>query len=480
MRSLLFFLFWIIAFSSTAQTYSVGQRSITFIDEQRANRSIPADVYYPADASGTNVAVASGVVKFPVVVFGHGFVIGTSSYKWLADSLVKYGYIIAFPSTESGFSPDHLAFAKDLSVVAGKMIAFNDDNTSFLFSRVTPRSAVAGHSMGGGSSFLAAALQNPSVNALFNFAAAETNPSAIAAAGNVTVPSLIFSGSGDCIVPPSVQLNMYNNIPVNYCKAIINITQALHCQFANNNFNCSFGQASSGCNSTALPLQTLFSKMMTALLPFLDYNLKSKCDVGSTFISNVQSLTGVSQQVSCSPLPACGVVANSFQLYGRSEGVLNKLSWNTASGDVHHYLIERSLNGNLFSNIARIENFNQQDFEFSESALNTNNFYRIVAVSSNRTIRRSNTVEIRALKKEFSVHLNGFSSENIYLNIYSDKETDAHMLLYNSIGSVLYRKQIYLFKGAHNYTVPTCIKNSGMYFLKLSANNQSKLIILNH
>ena len=95
--------------------YNVGQRSITFIDEQRANRSIPSDVYYPADAAGTNAPVALGVVKFPVVVFGHGFVIGTSSYKWLADTLVKHGYIVVFPSTESGLSPDHLAFGKDLS-----------------------------------------------------------------------------------------------------------------------------------------------------------------------------------------------------------------------------------------------------------------------------------------------------------------------------------------------------------------------------
>src|SRR4051812_5158954 len=109
------------AYNLTAQTYSTGKRSITFIDGSRTDRPIPTDIYYPANTAGYNVPIASGTLKFPVVVFGHGFLIGSSSYKWLADSLVKTGYIVAFPNTEDGVLPSHLDFGLDLSFLCTRI-----------------------------------------------------------------------------------------------------------------------------------------------------------------------------------------------------------------------------------------------------------------------------------------------------------------------------------------------------------------------
>jgi hypothetical protein len=51
--------------------------------------------------------------------------------------------------------------------------------------------------MGGGSSFLAVQY-NPAITAIANLAAAETNPSAIAAAANITIPALVIAGANDC------------------------------------------------------------------------------------------------------------------------------------------------------------------------------------------------------------------------------------------------------------------------------------------
>lgn len=89
--------------ASHAQNYPVGKTTMNFTDPSRNNRVIAADVYYPAAFAGTNVPLAAGTDSFPIVVFGHGFVINISSYEWLADSLTKRGYVVALPSTEGGY-----------------------------------------------------------------------------------------------------------------------------------------------------------------------------------------------------------------------------------------------------------------------------------------------------------------------------------------------------------------------------------------
>ena len=242
-----------------SQIYSTGHRTVNYFDATRS-RTVPTEIYYPANLTGTNVPVAAGTDQFPVVVFGHGFVINVTSYNWLADSLVKAGYIFAMPTTESGFSPSHGLFGGDLAFLCQRIISLNDSTGNFLYGRVRNRSAVGGHSMGGGCSVLAISGNN-SINALFNFAAAETNPSAVSAALSVTKPALIFSGSSDCIVNPSVQQSMYNNIPYT-CKTYINVTDALHCQFANNNGTCVFGQLTSGCNTSSITPDIVFKKII--------------------------------------------------------------------------------------------------------------------------------------------------------------------------------------------------------------------------
>jgi len=65
-----------------------------------------------------------------------------------------------------------------------------------------------GHSMVGGSSFLAAE-NYTNFTALINFAAATTNPSSITAASHVTVPLLMFIGENDGVAPPGYPPNSY-------------------------------------------------------------------------------------------------------------------------------------------------------------------------------------------------------------------------------------------------------------------------------
>ena len=183
--------------------------------------------------------------NFPVIVFGHGFLISWEAYENLWISLVSEGYILCFPTTEMGFTPDHQLFADDLKFVSSQMQIESQISSSIFFNSVLPKTGIMGHSMGGGSSFLAA-LNNPNINTLINFAAVETSPSAILAASNITTPSLLFSGEDDCVSPPISNQNIMFDSLKSLCKTQINITNGGHCYFANENVLCSFGESS--CN----------------------------------------------------------------------------------------------------------------------------------------------------------------------------------------------------------------------------------------
>lgn len=256
----------------------IGQTTITFIDSLRNNRQIATEVYYPAASSGLNAPIASGV--FPVLVYGHGFVMVWSAYENVWTDLVPAGYIVAFPKTESGFTPSHAEFGKDLAFLA-KHIQQYGTGQAVPATSVANTSAIMGHSMGGGASFLGAA-NNLNVTAMVSFAAANTNPSAVDAAKNCTLPTLLFSGANDCVTPPPQHQNIMYDSSASAFKTQVFITGGGHCFFANNNVNCSFGE------STCTPTPTITRQQQqqtTAdlLKPWLDFYLKNNAGKGAEF-----------------------------------------------------------------------------------------------------------------------------------------------------------------------------------------------------
>lgn len=280
-----------------AQTFSTGHTAITFTDAARNNRSIPAEVYYPADADGENVPVATLGGTFPVVVFGHGFVMVWSAYENIWTPLTENGFIAVFPTTEGGFSPNHTEFGKDIAFLITAMQGEGNNASSPFFGRVDITSAVMGHSMGGGSSFLAMQY-NPNITAVVNLAAAETNPSAIAACSTITQHALVIAGGNDCITPPAGnQLAMYNALSSN-CKVYVSIDGASHCQFANSNFNCTFGELT--CSpAAAISRATQHSIVTSLIVPWLKFELENDCNAGLAFEQLVTNPTGFTAQKNC-------------------------------------------------------------------------------------------------------------------------------------------------------------------------------------
>ncbi len=246
MRTLLYTFLLCLVSTLHAQPFSIGTTNITFFDAGR-NRNIPCELHYPADATGTDVAVTSGA--FPVLVIGHGFVMTVDAYTYLWQHYAPLGYIVALPTTEGGFAPNHGAFGADLSFLADALQAANADGASLFFGHVAPATALMGHSMGGGAAFLGAA-GNDAIQTLVTFAPAETNPSAIAAAAQVSVPTLVFAASEDCVTPIAAHAQpMYDALGV-VCKSFVNITGGGHCYFGDNNALCSFGEFTCGPDLT--------------------------------------------------------------------------------------------------------------------------------------------------------------------------------------------------------------------------------------
>ena len=272
--------------------HQIGHTTIYFTDPDRGDREIQTEIYYPATTAGDDVAVATG--SFPVIIFGHGFVMAWDSYANFWEEFVPKGYFMAFPRTEGGIPPDHGEFGMDLAFLTDAMQAENTSSGSLFFGKVTNKTAVMGHSMGGGSSFLAAEA-NPNITTLVNFAAAETDPSSTTAAANVTIPAVVFAGAEDGVAPPAEnQIPMYNALASN-CKTYIGILEGGHCYFANYNFNCSLGEMV----PPPLPRDEMHEIIFNFLNPWLNYQLKGDYPSYLAFNDSLQNSDRITYEQDC-------------------------------------------------------------------------------------------------------------------------------------------------------------------------------------
>ncbi len=297
-----FFLFLAFTVLNISAQYQVGHMSLNFKDASRTGgysisggiqmpgpgRDIGTEVYYPAVTSGNNVAVATGT--FPIVIIGHGFSMDWSSYDNMYNRLASLGYIVALPRTEGSLSPTHADFGSDLRLLGSLLQALNTSTvagTTTFNNKVNSKVALGGHSMGAGCSYLAAA-NNTTITCLFNCAAATTNPSSISSASLVTVPTLLLSGQRDCVADTTVQNSHYTAL-ASTKKFHAIIKDMTHCDFGNGtNFNCTFGQGTSGCSNTISNILA-FNRYMTYLEPFLANLLKDNCSEGIRFMDSLQS-----------------------------------------------------------------------------------------------------------------------------------------------------------------------------------------------
>ena len=296
----LFLFSFAVCHLSFSQTYPVGYVYTTYNDPTRS-RDVTCWIYYPAVSATQNASLATG--SFPVIVFGHGFVMGYDVYSNIWNALVPKGYIVVLPTTESGFSPVHANFGGDIAFLAAKMQSEGASNSSPFYQHITDKSGVMGHSMGGGSSFLGAE-NNSSITTMVTLAAAETNPSSTSAAANITIPALTISGQDDCVAAPATNALQMHNALASSCKTYISINNGSHCFFAQNNFNCNFGEGT--CNPVPdidrADQQDAAADMFTL---WFDHWLKGSCQAWEDLQDSLAVSPRITSQQSCTqPTPS--------------------------------------------------------------------------------------------------------------------------------------------------------------------------------
>ena len=249
-----------------AAPYHEGKMRLTFRDSARG-RDIPVTIIYPADSTGTNTplvgSASNAIPTFGVVVMGHGYQMPVTAYASFASNICRQtsNYIVVLPETGTGLFPSHSEFAADMVSCLTYMQRENGRTESMWKGHIANDNIIAGHSMGGGSAFLAAksVLQRNdlTLTAVIALAPAETNPSSKAAAANVDVPTLILAGGNDCVTPLTGTVQpIYDSLP-GPCKVLAVIPGASHCQFADENSTCSLGELN--CRAS-IPRATQFDR----------------------------------------------------------------------------------------------------------------------------------------------------------------------------------------------------------------------------
>ena len=225
---------------AAAGPFAVGVRTATVA--RADGTTFTARLSYPATTAGASTPFAPGAAPAAAISFGHGFLQATTQYATTMDHLASWGFVVIASNSQGSLFPSHAGFAADLRHCLSYLEQQNAAPGSFLFNAVDPaRLGMSGHSMGGGASILAAA-DDPRVKALANLAAAETNPSAVAAMARIRVPVSLISGESDTIVPVSGNGQVMYNAGA-APKSLPIIRGGFHCGFTDAGFI--------GCDSSA-------------------------------------------------------------------------------------------------------------------------------------------------------------------------------------------------------------------------------------
>jgi len=455
---LLLLLFFFTTKGTTLQALPIGHTTITFNDPTRtggfgsgggAGRQIQCEIYYPGTTAGDNVPVANGT--FPIIVVGHGFFMSWDAYTNIWEHYVNTGYILVFPRTEGSLSPTHAEFGMDLRIVGEKMQATTLDNVSLFYNKWNGKTALMGHSMGGGATFLAAGVSNP-FDAIVGLAPAETTPSAITAAATVTTPTLIFSGTEDGVTPPTDHhIPIYNALPNSICKQFVAITGGAHCYFANSNAACDFGESTSGGNISITRAEQ-HAIMFDLLDPWLSFYLKGVCSDWVVFTNLLTTDNRIVGQSNCSyQLPSAATITANGSVLSISSSLT--IQWN--------------LNGNPLSgeNATSIETANHGDGSYTVTITDENG---CSATSIPVNIQGGNVGinEVNSFIYEF--YPNPATTE---LNITSNSTMPIELKLMNTLGQLI---EVRSFSGNTVWNIEQL--NAGVYYLQTAIGSQRRFI----
>ena len=183
------------------------------------SRSFPARLSYPSRGG-----------PYPALAFGHAHMARASWYASTLDALAQAGTVVIAPDSGTGIAASPNRLADDLNLSLAWLVS-----ESRAGGTVVPggkvdgsRTALAGHSMGGGAALLAAA-RSRTVDTVATLAPFEKSPPAATAARRVQVAALFVVGSADWIVHAADTALRFRRAPS--ASLLATITGGSHCGF---------------------------------------------------------------------------------------------------------------------------------------------------------------------------------------------------------------------------------------------------------
>lgn len=268
-------------FLTVSGQYEIGHARLELQDAVRGNRSVKLEAYYPVTANAMNeISAGISTGKFPVICFAHGYQHPGDQYGNLVSILVPEGYIMLNLTTFQGPFPSHRGYADEVRFLSAAVVGLANDPASPLYGIADTLCCLMGHSMGGGAVFHAAA-DNAEVDAVVALTPYDIRPSAREAASRVRVPTLIFSGTSDCITPPAKNhMPIYERSAADY-KTYVSIINGSHCGMGESR-KCFTAERIAGCKG-GMKTEEQTAILARYMIPWLNFFLKGERSEGVIF-----------------------------------------------------------------------------------------------------------------------------------------------------------------------------------------------------
>jgi len=224
----LFFSALLLVFA-TAQSWNT---TLTLVDASRHSLLHPHGRTVKAFVCGVESSSAS-----PLYIFGHGFDCQGVDYAWLCATPGVVSALVIGDEYGTPFLPDTKDLALDQAHLSRALPQLAQNRSSPLYGRLNGKAVLGGHSMGGGTSVLAADASfapDATVDAMALFAPGlYTAPPAYSHRPHINAPMMVVSGAMDCGPNqlPKEALPLYQDVN-STVKAVVVLKGANHCQWS--------------------------------------------------------------------------------------------------------------------------------------------------------------------------------------------------------------------------------------------------------
>jgi hypothetical protein len=294
----------LVCATALAQPYAVGYRDLDLFNVA-VGRTTAVRLYYPAAIPGDGVPFAADSgVSYPSIAFAGQTGIAIGAYRYIVDHLVSHGYVVAILRPSGSTQPE--AIGLELGGIPRSLRAAVSDARSPLFGApIGSRSALGGHALGGAAAVFGTSRADSIEMPHFTLGPLVTaDPRVLVAARSVHGPALTISGTRDCIAPDSTNALRLHDALASSCRTRVAIVGGGHCYFAAQEITCQIAEAE--CTvAPAIAREEQQRIVDSLLLPWLDWQLKDRCDGLGRFAAFVDSSRAIVASRACDD-PAIG------------------------------------------------------------------------------------------------------------------------------------------------------------------------------